>query len=227
MEVVLEKHEKLKLKYQKLYEMTKSYKNGYKKSQKKINNLSVINENLKKKMEQSNKRNAEEVKSLKAQIYKYKQIGSDFATKKKVLFLQQTVNTQEEKVFKLKEKLKDQNNQISNFNDISKNIKGENIDLKNTLNNIQMQISKHFPKSVTPSSEDITPEPEKIIEEVIDNKEETLIEINEIEEEPESELVIEDEVADEADDEEKSDIESEDRESSDIDSDDNYDNIEL
>ena len=215
METILEKHEKLKLKYQKLYEMTKSYKNGYKKSQKKINSLSLINQNLKKKIEENNKKSTEEIKVLKAQIYKYKQIGSDFATKKKVLFLQQTVNNQEEKLFKLKEKIKDQYNEISNFNGISKNIKGENIDLKNTLNNIQMQISKHFPKSVTPSSEDITPEPEKIIEEVIEHKEEKLIEVEDIEE-SEEEL--------EADDEEESDIELEDSES---DSDNDYDNVEL
>ncbi len=183
MEALLEKHEKLKLKYQKLYEMTKSYKDGYKKSQKKLNHLSVINQNLKKKIEDNNKKSTEEIKILKAQIYKYKQIGSDFVTKKKVLFLQQTVNNQEEKMFKIKEKLKDQNNQISSFNEISKHIKGENIDLKNTLNNIQLQISKHFPKSPEPSSTES--EPEEIIEEeleeevVVDSDSDSDIEIEE------------------------------------------------
>ena len=180
MEVLLEKHEKLKLKYQKLYEMTKSYKDGYKKSQKKINNLSLLNQNLKKKIESNNKKSTDEIKILKAQIYKYKQIGSDFVTKKKVLFLQQTVNSQEEKMFKIKEKLKDQNSQITNFNEITRNIKGENVDLKNTLNNIQLQISKHFPKSPEPSSTESEPEMieepkeeiEEIIEEVVEEQEE-------------------------------------------------------
>ena len=215
MENLLEKHEKLKLKYQKLYEMAKSYKDGYKKSQKKISNLSSSNQKLKKQIEHNNKKSAGEIKILKAQIYKYKQIGSDFVTKKKVLFLQQTVNTQEEKMFKFKEKVKDQNSQILNFNEITKNIKRENIDLKNTLNNIQLQISTHFPKSPEPSSSEELSEPEEIIEEVVEEPKET-IEVEDIEDE-ESDIELEDE-------DEESDIELDsDSNESDVD----YENVEL
>ncbi len=212
MEALLEKHEKLKLKYQKLYEMTKSYKDGYKKSQKKLNNLSVINQNLKKQIEHNNKKSSSEIKTLKTQIYKYKQIGSDFATKKKVLFLQQTVNTQEEKVFKLKEKLKDQNHKILNFNEITKNIKGENIDLKNTLNNIQLQISKHFPKTPEPSSSEES-ESDEIIEEqpgdIEVDTQESDVEVGDEVEDEESDIEVEDEESDiESESDSESDIEN-------------------
>ena len=214
MEALLEKHEKLKLKYQKLYELTKSYKDGYKKSQKKLNHLSVINQNLKKKIENNNKKSAGEIKTLKAQIYKYKQIGSDFVTKKKVLFLQQTVNNQEEKMFKIKEKLKDQNKQISSFNEISKNIKGENIDLKNTLNNIQLQISKHFPKSPEQSSTESEPE-------IIEELEEEIIKVENNNDVKDNDDVSDNEEIEE--DSEESDIEIEE----DSESDEDYNDVKL
>ena len=154
MEALLEKHERLKMKYTKMSEMCKSYKIGYKKSQKKVSELSLQKEKFTQKFTQKIEENEEEIKKQNGIIHKYKQIGSDFATKKKVLFLQQTVNEQEEKMFKLKEKIKVQNNQIMGFNELTKNTKEENMDLKNTLNNIQIQISKHITKSISPSSEE-------------------------------------------------------------------------
>ena len=140
--------EKSKLKNEKLYEMCKSYKNGYKKSQKKVSELSLLNEKITQKFTQKIEEKDKEINKLNTIVVKYKQIGSDFATKKQVLYLQQTVNTQEEKMFKLKEKIKEQDSQISNFNEMTKTTKDENLDLKNTLNNIQIQISKHLIKSV-------------------------------------------------------------------------------
>jgi len=144
---LLEKYEHMKTaaeKYQKKY---KSFKDGYIKVQKKLGVISKQNQELKEKLESNEKQNKKEMMKYKGIVQKYKKMGLDFTTKKKVLELQQTVTNQEEKLFKLKEKLKGQKIYIQTQKDNTKMMRQENINIKNVLNNIQLQINHYLPSS--------------------------------------------------------------------------------
>ena len=93
---LLEKYEQMKTtaeKYQKKY---KSFKDGYKKVQKKLAETAKANIELKNQIEVNKNQTKKELMKYKGIVQKYKKAGLDFTTKKKVLELQQTVNNQEE-----------------------------------------------------------------------------------------------------------------------------------
>ena len=178
---LLEKYEQMKTtaeKYQKKY---KSFKDGYKKAQKKLGDVAKHNQDLKNKIKNIKAEHINEIAKYKLLVQKYKRTGLDFATKKKVLDLQQTVNIQEESIFKLREKLKDKNRVISNHINDTTRMRQENVDIKNVLNKIQLEINHYLPKSSETSSNTeiqnikpiIKPQPviEQTVEEIIEETE--------------------------------------------------------
>ena len=154
-EELLEKYEKLQLTHGKTYKKYKGFQSGYKKSQRKLGEIQKINSNLQKQIEQVKGSAKVEIQKYKMIAQKYKKTGLDFVTKKRVLDLQQTVNTQEEKLFRFREKIVDQKKVINNFNTQTKKMRQENIDIKNVLNNINLQIAHFLPSSSASSVSDI------------------------------------------------------------------------
>jgi len=151
-EKLLEAYNKLQKKHESTYKKYKSFQSGYKKSQKKLSDFNKMNQELKKKLQKVKDVTSLEIKKYKMIAQKYKKSGLDFLTKKRVLELQQTVNSQEELLFRFREKIKDQKKVIQTFNSQTKLIRQENIDIKNVLNNIQSQISNFLPSSSVASS---------------------------------------------------------------------------
>lgn len=209
-EKLLKQYEQMKKTAEKYQTKYRSFRDGYEKTKKKLAENNKQKQKLKEDISNMKKNHNEEINKYKAVIQKYKKTGLDFATKKKVLDLQQTLNAQEENVFKLREKLKEKQKIIGQHEIDTKQIKDENIILKNLLNNIQTQISSVLPKSETSSNteelikEDLqVPElPEEDIKEDISIKseEEKPEIVEDVESDKESESESEDDIADEQDD---------------------------
>lgn len=211
---LLEKYEQMKLtaeKYQKKY---KSFKDGYKKTQRKLGEVAKQNQDLKKQIKNIKTEHINDIAKYKLMVQKYKRTGLDFATKKKVLDLQQTVNIQEEGIFKLKEKLKDKNRMITNHVNDTKRMRQENIDIKNVLNNIQLQINQYLPQKSSESSdveqvdkwqnstiayEQVTKQEEPIKKEEIIEEPEAIQEESDYESSSDSEIVEKDSESDDSD----------------------------
>jgi hypothetical protein len=151
---LLKQYEQMKKTAEKYQSKYRSFREGYEKTKKKLAENNKQKQQLKEEIIHIQKNHNDEINKYKVTIQKYKKTGLDFATKKKVLELQQTLNAQEENVFKLREKLKEKQKIIGQHEIDTKQIKDENIILKNLLNNIQTQILNVLPKSETSSNTD-------------------------------------------------------------------------
>jgi len=189
---LLGKYEQMKASAEKYQKKYKSFKDGYRKAQRKLGEVAKQNQDLKKQIKNIKTEHINEIAKYKMLVQKYKRSGLDFATKKKVLDLQQTVNIQEEGIFKLKEKIKDKNRMITNHVNDTKRMRQENIDIKNVLNNIQLQINQYLPPKSSEASSVIEPlniqpivkEQQTIVPEPVIEQQQKEIEKEEIIEEP-------------------------------------------